>query len=102
MHRKLIRPKLGSKPAGPGGGARRALVPESTHAEAGYLVHCMESGSILVIELLGGGEMRAQLLGHDRDALILAGPGGTPVIVRKERIRAYWIEAPLPAQSVPR
>src|SRR5688500_5187153 len=49
MDRKLIRPSLSARPSGSGGAARRALVPESTHAEAGYLVQAIESGAPLTI-----------------------------------------------------
>lgn len=96
MHRKLIRPSLASRPSAGPAAMRRPPSPESTHAEAGYLLHAVESGAILVLEFLGGERLRGRLEGYDKDSLILAGAEGGSVVVRKDRLRAFWLEAPDP------
>ena len=92
MDRKLIRPSLSARPSASGGAGRRALVPESTHAEAGYLVQAIESGLMLTVELLGGEEHRGRLEAYDRDVLLLARDSGPTLVLRKDRIRAYWMD----------
>ena len=101
MDRKLIRPSLTARAAAQGASSRRAVTPESTHAEAGYLVQVMESEALLVVQLLGGEELRGRLDGYDRDVLILGREGSSPLVVRKERVRAYWMERKVAEASQP-
>jgi hypothetical protein len=91
MDRKLIRPSLAARPSSASAPARRS-VPESTHAEAGYLQQAIESEAVFVVQLLGEGELRGRLEGYDRDVLMLARDGQPSLVLRKERIRAYWVE----------
>jgi len=100
MDRKLIRPSLTARAAAQGA-SRRAVAPESTHAEAGYLVQTMESEALLIVQLLGGEEIRGRLEGYDRDVLILGREGSSPLVVRKERVRAYWMERKVAEASQP-
>ena len=92
--RKLIRPSL------PGGrndtdrrGPRRELPPEATHAEAQYLQQAIQDGSTLVVTLLDGTVLRGRLEYYDRDCLKLEPEGGARMLLRKDKIKHYRVEA---------
>ena len=91
MSRKLIRPELKGHDAAPRP-PRRQAPPESTHAEAGYLLHAIESRSPFVARLLGGAELRGRVESHDRDALGLLLDDGRSILLRKSKIKYYWVE----------
>ena len=92
MDRKLIRPSL-TRP--PGTGPRRPPSP-GHHAESGYLQQAVDARGVFVLELLGGGEHRGRLEAHDHDAFVLSSEGGPLLVVRKEKVRCYWLERPAP------
>jgi hypothetical protein len=96
VDRKLIRPKLGTPPRGPGR-ARPAEAAEPRSAEPGYLLQAIESRASFVVTLLGGGEVRGRLEAYDRDALTVRDASGALHLVRKARIACYWMERAAPS-----
>lgn len=81
------------------GVARRAEPPESTGSEAGYLVLALESGLPLNIRLLDGKELRGVVTGYDRDCIVLRPESGSPLMLRKAKVKYYWLERAAPAGS---
>jgi hypothetical protein len=79
------------------GQARRSEASETTGAEAGYLVMAMESKSPLVVRLVDGTELRGLVEGYDRECLVLRVGTAAPLLLRKTKVKYYWLEKPAAA-----
>lgn len=93
MDRKLIRPSL-TRP--PGAGPRRLSSP-GHHAESGYLQQAVDARGVFVVQLLGGEELRGRLEAHDHDAFVIASEDRPLLVVRKDKVRCYWLERSAPS-----
>lgn len=93
MDRKLIRPSL-TRP--PGSGPRRPP-PPGHHAESGYLQQAVDARGVFVVQLLGGEELRGRLEAHDHDAFVMGTDERALQVVRKDKVRCYWLERAPPA-----
>ena len=101
MSRKLIRPTLGRSRAASAAVVRRHAPSSATQAEAGYLHHAIESGSTLVVRLLGGTEIRGRIDYYDRDCIRLQREGQPDLLLRKEKIKYYWAVRDAAPQASP-
>jgi hypothetical protein len=89
--RKLIRPSLPEAKRA-GASASRRGAPETTHAEASYLLRAIDRKAAVVVVLLDGTELRGTLEYHDRDCLKLAREGEPSLLVRTAQVKYYWAE----------
>jgi len=64
--------------------------PDSTGAEAAYLLHLKDSRTHIVVDMLDGTEFRGVLEYYDRDMLKVNRPegGGPNVFIRKKHVRS--------------
>lgn len=92
MSRKLIRPPVERYKAEAPVPGRRLPPVVSNQAEVGYLRHAMESRGTLTVRLLGGGEVSGRIDHHDRDWIRLQCPGQPDLLLRREKIKYYWLE----------
>ena len=106
MSRKLIRPTLDRPRTRPPEAPRRKPTG-TTQAEASYLLQAVASRSTLVVRFLGGVELRGRIDYYDRDCIKLQREGQPDLLLRKDKIKYYWVEkepraaalAPEPAPS---
>ena len=98
--RKLIRSALPLDAPMAAARTRRPAPPDSTSAEASYLRQAVQGRSVVILRLLGGGELRGRLIAYDRDCLKLQPEGEAPLLVRKAKVKYYWAErAPRPGRA---
>ena len=86
---------------------RRMPPPDSTGAEAEYLLHLKDTRTPIVVDMLDGTEFSGVLEYYDRDMLKVNRPegGGPNVFIRKKHVRSIREEgasAPESPASPPR
>jgi len=98
LPRKLIRPSLPHHASTGPRGQRKPAPPETTSAEASYLVQAIESRARLTVHLVGGQVVEGILEFYDRDVLKLEPRRGPKLLVRRDKIKYYRAERPSSAK----
>lgn len=86
-------PRRGSSGVrGKTGYGRRTPPPESTGAEAEYLLGSKEAGTPMVVQLLDGETIRGVIEYFDRHMIKISRPEGPNLFIRKDQIRYLYEE----------
>lgn len=87
MSRKLIKPNLNEIKKGVTAKKRKPAPPYKTHAENYYYIKQMNNKTPLVIELMGGEQIKGHIEWYDKSCLKIRKEDGLKIILFKHSIK---------------